>query len=138
MARRFLLAALVIASASYGCQGGCGAAQIQPLAAPLPADQIIEGGVQMRLTGAGMGKLESALPDLLAPVLAGGVCVPEQRFGTIGIFASLTACSGRDCAGGAQGCNAQINLASVDLQLPDGATLTADTRFDITNLPMQV
>src|SRR5207248_369184 len=123
---------------TYGCQGGCGIAQIKPLPAPLPNDQIIEGAVQMRVSAAGLTKVESVLPGIVSRVFADGLCVPEQRFGSIGGFASLTACGGNDCPGNLQGCPAHIRLDSTSFQLPDGGPLTVDATFDITELPVKL
>ncbi|HJZ86073.1 MAG TPA: hypothetical protein VKN99_12930, partial [Polyangia bacterium] len=135
---RPLAAAIVLVCASQGCQGGCSLGQVKPLPAPLPKDQTVEGGVQVRIAPAGFSKLESALPDLLRTAFADGVCVPHQRYGTVGSFSSLEICGGYGCAGGAEGCRAQIAVDSMSFQVPDGGPLTVDTVFEITSLPLEI
>ena len=92
---RPLAAAIVLVCASQGCQGGCSLGQVKPLPAPLPKDQTVEGGVQVRIAPAGFSKLESALPDLLrtafAPVWENRI-LRDSSSSTSGVLLMLAAC----------------------------------------------
>ena len=68
--------------------GGGGCAGLKPLpAAPtplgLPSDQVIEGGLQARITKPGMDKLIGAVVNLVSGGLKNGICIPaiNQNFG---------------------------------------------------------
>jgi hypothetical protein len=136
-----MAAALVLVLANFGCGGGCsgcGASALTPLLAPLPKEQQIEGGLQVRISPSGVTKLETALPDILLATLDAGICVPPQRFGTLGSFTSLAICGTGACAGGAQGCPARLELETVHFATPDGGPLTVDTVFQVRSLPLTI
>src|SRR5262245_49264933 len=126
--------------ANFSCAGGCAGCgtTIKPLPAPLPKDQIVEGGVQVRVSQAGFAKLEAAIPSLVSQGLPNGVCVPDQKFGTIGNFSSLEACNTNACAGNVQGCPAHVQIDTINFQVPDGGPLTLDTTLEITSLPIHM
>src|SRR5438477_12606884 len=68
-----------------GSSGGGGCA-LKPLpAAPtplgLPSDQVIEGGLQARITKPGMDKLIGAVVGIVSSGLKGGICVPKISYG---------------------------------------------------------
>lgn len=131
-----------------GSTGGSGCAGLKPLPAQpkphgFPSDQIIEGGVQARITKPGVDKLTSVILDLLGPQLQKGFCVVrKQSFGPNNppiIVAQVVACSGvsSGCAP-AEGCTANLQLTSSDgkngikIDVPDGSppVINVDLKFD--------
>jgi MYXO-CTERM domain-containing protein len=111
---------------------------IKPLPAPLPKDRTVEGGIQARVSAAGFTKLENSIPDLVRNGFANGICIGDQRFGTIGGFSSIEACDTNACANNQQGCPAHVNVDSINFGVPDGGPMTLDLVFDITQLPMHI
>src|SRR3972149_1682182 len=116
-----------------GCSPGCAA--LTPLPAPVPKDQTVEGGVQIRVTPAGFGKLTSIVPGLINGALGGGFCLPRGNQ-DLGI-ADIVWCGNNDCAGGAQGCRMNLNLDSINMSVPDAQTFRVETQFDVsTTIPI--
>lgn len=74
----------------------------------LPADQTLEGGAQIRLSQAGLAKLESALPGLLNDAIGGAVCVPE---GSVSGSVFSTDYCHTNQGGCTRGCSVAIGLA---------------------------
>src|SRR5690348_12381312 len=77
-----------------GCETGglsCGSPIPTP---PLPPDQTIEGGSQIRLTPSGLGKVTANAQASVATVLAPGFCISRMTFGTPPFDA--TACASTD------------------------------------------
>jgi|GEM_PF-1172585 len=127
--------------------GGCGG--LTPLPADpkphgFPPDQIIEGGVQARITKPGVQKLSQAIVDLVNAQLMNGFCaVPRNHLININNFAltaSLDMCnvSSAACAPG-KGCATNVRLSSPDgkdgvtITVPSGnpPTLTLGIKFDL-------
>jgi hypothetical protein len=140
----FAVVTLTLA-AGLGCgsTGGGGCAGLKPLPSQprphgFPADQIIEGGIQARITKPGVDKLTSVILDLLGPQLQKGFCVSGKRTFGPG-FANVNACSGvsTGCAPG-EGCTAKLILTSSDgkngitITVPDGSppVINLDIKFD--------
>src|SRR6185503_19812160 len=94
IAPRILVASALLLVLGIGCGssgGGGGCARLQPLPkdpAPLgfPTDQLIEGGMQARITKPGMDKLVATIPALFQKMLASGfnVTVQSQSLSIIG------------------------------------------------------
>jgi MYXO-CTERM domain-containing protein len=144
-----------------GCGGGC--AFLKPLPngpAPLnfPTDQIIEGGIQARVTKPGMDKLAQAFPRLIKNALGSSQCVISGRQTVINAdlcplqASHLYVCDTKACPGNKTGCALSYAFNSADrpapnnvddgkdgvfFNLPDGtpAVLTVNVRFDI-NFPL--
>src|SRR5215510_7056526 len=114
---RFVWRALVVAVAApmvlSSCSGGCNS--LEPLPAPVPADQTIEGGAQVRITPAGFDKLTAIIPGVINDAIGDGTCIGEVGFGA-GI-ADVSACDTGACAGGATGCPVNITMQSVDMSI---------------------
>src|SRR5262245_41740454 len=88
------------------CSGGCNS--LEPLPAPVPADQTSEGGAQIRVTPAGFDKLTAIIPGLINDSIGGGTCIGELGFGA-GI-ADVSVCDTNACSGGAHGCPVNIDM----------------------------
>ena len=125
-------ASLTATAAVTGCGSGCEGMTALP--APIPPDQTVEGGVQIRVTESGFDSLTSLLPALLNDTLADGFCL-----GRIGPFdlglADVDACYEGDCAGGATGCRVTLTVERLVMSVPDPATFRIDMTFDV-NLPI--
>src|SRR5262245_13505427 len=135
--KRFAWRALVVAVAApmvlSSCSGGCNS--LEPLPAPVPADQTIEGGAQIRITPAGFDKLTAIIPGLINDAIGSGTCLGSGRFGA-GI-ADVSYCDTGACSGGATGCPVNVNIQSVDMSIPDDTTFRIDTTFDV-NVPVHI
>src|SRR5207249_2135221 len=83
-----LVAGCVLLSFGVGCGsatgGGCGgmrplptdsAGKPSPAPYGLPSDQLIEGGIQARITKPGFDKLLGVIPTLVQGALGSGICV---------------------------------------------------------------
>ena len=152
IAARVLVATTLVLAFGVGCgsAGGGGCGGLKPLPKdpqPLgfPTDQIIEGGLQARVTKPGMDKLIATVTSLISNQLANNpFCVPTQQQGG-------SALGARECAqscGSSTGCPVKIELQSADgkdkivATLPDtqaGAPpiVHIDASFDV-NLPILV
>jgi hypothetical protein len=124
---RAVVVGLVFVGLGVGCGStgaGCaGCDAIKPLPtdsagkpspAPfgLPADQIVEGGAQARITKAGFDKLLSIIPGILKGATS-NICIGKNSI-TGGPIIGIDYCSANDCGGGAQGCPAYVYLNSAD------------------------
>src|SRR5262245_7318891 len=95
MPRSFPLAALQLPllclfGLSMGCSQGAGCAALQPLPdlprpTGFPPDQVIEGGLQARLTKPGFDKLASLIPKLVQDQLSKPFCIPPAEQSLAGI-----------------------------------------------------
>jgi hypothetical protein len=153
LASRILVATSMVLSLGIGCgsTGGGGCGGLKPLPqdpAPLgfPSDQVIEGGMQARVTKPGMDKLMATIPSLIGSSLASGFCVPEQSQGLV--VGTAYECS--QACGGGTGCPVQVILTSADgkdrivVTLEDGDSTTGnppivdvDATLDL-HVPIQV
>jgi MYXO-CTERM domain-containing protein len=128
-----------------GADAGCGC-DIQPLpAGGLPADQTIEGGMQVRVTRNGFDAIEDVVRAVVNDSFGDGLCVGKVGAGIL--IADVEACYNNSCTGGAQGCQVNISLDDIQMSVPDPDTfhirvvISADTSiparlldpfFDIT------
>jgi len=132
-----LYAALVLVIA--GCGGdGCAGCGLGPLpGGSLPSDQTIEGGAQVRVTPAGINKVEGVVGDVIEDALEGqGICIPEGSQG-IGI-GDIEFCFNDDGSCN-NGCQAGLTIDSVNLTPEPGqvriraqidAQIDVPVRFD--------
>lgn len=149
VAARFLVASTVLVLFGVGCGsagggGGCGglrplpSANNQPDPAPLglPTDQVIEGGLQARITKPGLDKLTGALVNLIKGQLGSGLCAVREQdlVGDPGSLVHLVACDAThaECPDNHKGCVANIVINSVKVSVPDSTTpvITIDTTLD--------
>jgi hypothetical protein len=157
LAAHALVATIVVLAFGTGCGGG-GCAGLQPLPkdskgnyapAPLglPSDQVIEGGLQARITKPGMDKLMATIPKLFGSLL-GGICIPSisQQIGPTCFDITVGACQSNGCNGGkTQGCPINIQLTSPDgkdvitATLSDGnnPVIHIDAKFDV-DVPLNI
>jgi MYXO-CTERM domain-containing protein len=127
-------AVLMIVAAS-GCSGSC-QNPLTPLPAPLPQSQIVEGGVQVRITPTGLVTVTHALESILNQTLLGnGVCIPGVvKYDPGTLFPYIDACYQKNaCDGGQMGCRLDLTLDSASLAAADGDTLRADVVFDASS-----
>ena len=131
-APRILVATTLVFALGIGCGsaggGGCGGLKpVDPKPLGFPTDQVIEGGIQARITKPGMDKLISAVTNLLEGQLGPGICAVTENdlVGSPGDLVHLVACDSNACPGGAKGCPAQIILNSKDR--PNGINDGLDT-----------
>ena len=133
---------------STGGGGGCGglkplpSANGQPSPAPLglPSDQVIEGGMQARITKPGMDKLIGAVVGIVSSGLKGGICIPQIVYGPgSGCNAANVGACGNGTCGGAKGCSASLVLTSPDgkdkitagISDGDNPVVHIDAKFDV-------
>lgn len=131
--------------------GGGGCAGLKPLpAAPtplgLPSDQVIEGGLQARITKPGMDKLIGAVINLVSGGLKNGICIPaiNKNFGITCFNVDVGACNNSMC-GGAKGCATSLVLQSADgkdkitasLSEGDNPLVHLDATFDV-HVPLEL
>src|SRR4051812_34781657 len=127
VARRAVVAGLVFIGLSVGCGSsgaGCAGCGLKPLPkdangvpspAPfgIPSDQLVEGGIQARITNPGFDKLLSIIPSLIGSLTGSGICIGKNSI-TGGPLLGINYCGANDCAGGPQGCPAYVFLKSGD------------------------
>lgn len=139
---------------SAGGGGACGgmlplpSANGQPSPAPLglPTDQVIEGGIQARITKPGMDKLLGAIINLVGGNLKNGICVPplNKNFGITCFNVDVGACNNSTCGGG-KGCTASVVLQSSDgkdkitasIAEGDNPLVHVDATFDV-HVPLEL
>lgn len=139
---------------SSGGGGACGglkplpSANGQPNPTPLglPTDQVIEGGIQARITKPGMDKLLGAISNLVQGMLSGGICIPPQsnHFGITCFNIDVGACQKTNCGPG-KGCPLQMQLQSADgvdkitvaISEGDNPKVHVDAKFDI-HIPLEL
>jgi len=116
-----------------GCgDGGCSTA---PLAGPLPADQTIEGGGQVRVTPAGFTKLTSLIPAVINDLASDGFCIGEGQWGNpsgtcaIGTYYCNT--EGGGACGADNGCDVDLHIDSTTLTVPDSGRLRVTVQLDV-------
>ena len=147
---------LLLFGAGCGSSAGGGCAGLRPLPSAnnkpdptplgLPADQVIEGGLQARITKPGMDKLLGAIKNLVGGNLASGICVPpfSQNFGATCFNVDVGACNNSMC-NGAKGCALQMQLSSPDgvdkitvgIAEGDNPVVHVDAKFDI-HIPLEL
>jgi len=132
--RHWLLIALLFVVMN-GCGGnGCGGCNLEELpGGALPADQTLEGGAQMRVTPAGVAKLEAVADDVINDALAEGMCLPKGSQGIV--IGDIDWCMNNDgtCT---PGCNLHFHVDSVALT-PETGALRLRTQFDTqVNVPV--
>ena len=141
-----LAAPFILVSASLafgGCSGSMMAdpnmedLPMEPAPWGFPSDQVIEGGLQARITKPGVEKLMSVALDLIEPSLTQPTCLPGSTanllVGTVGY------CNG-NCGGGS-GCPITITLRpdlapprGIAISVPDSPTkpiVHVDAAFDV-------
>ncbi len=112
-----------LAALLFGCSGG-GCGLEPPRAGPGPfgmrSAQQIEGGMQLRLTAAGVQRLAAGLAPAIDSAL-GAVCVPPITYseGSDCFGTQVTICGHPDCPGGQLGCPIAIR------PIPDGLAVDA-------------
>src|SRR5689334_12804219 len=91
---RALVVATWLVSSFFGsgCSGGCSC--ITPLPNPIPSDQIIEGGAQVRVTPGGFQKITSIVPGVINQAVANGFCIGQQHV-PLSIVGDLYACDAK-------------------------------------------
>lgn len=112
----------------FGCSGGC-SSPFAPLPAPLPPTQIVEGGVQIRVTPTGLGAVTGMLRDVVNATLgSSGLCIPGAKKldpGTALPWVDICYHTD-DCGGGEMGCKLGISVADASLAPADASTLRVD------------
>src|SRR5262249_11312575 len=95
--------------------------------------QIVEGGVQVRITRSGMSTVTQALEAILNDsVLGGGICIPGVvRYDPGAIFPFIDACYRKDsCGGGQMGCRLDLSINSATLSARDSNPLRANVSLN--------
>lgn len=120
LASRTIAATTLVLTLGIGCgsSGGGGCAGLKPLPAdpkPLgfPTDQLIEGGLQARITKPGMDKLTATIPSLFGSALGNGFCLSQpNQVVNLGIE-HIYVCQqpSPSCSGGS-GCTAYVYMDS--------------------------
>ena len=158
-----VISALGLGCGSSGGGGACGGLKplpSQPTPLGLPSSQVIEGGIQARITPQGMQKLESVIPTLFSNMLGGGFCASGSNTLVNVLGQKVVVCDHSDCPGGATGCPAFVYLDSAQRpssntppppfppaaandednkdrilitlnDSPDSPTMTVDATFDV-------
>src|SRR5689334_9733864 len=106
-------------SAGGACSGGglgCGCTS-QPLpAGGLPADQTVEGGAQVRITPAGMTKVNQLVQSAILGQLGSGTCVPSGSIGGWAAGADYCYENQGTCT---PGCDVNVNVDTLTLTPTD-------------------
>ncbi|HEY1585686.1 MAG TPA: hypothetical protein VGH63_08355, partial [Polyangia bacterium] len=106
----------------------------------LPSDQVIEGGLQARITKPGMDKLIGAVINIVSSGLQGGICIPKISYGPgSGCNAATVGACGNGTCGGAAGCKTSLVLTSADgkdkitagISDGDNPVVHVDAKFDV-------
>jgi MYXO-CTERM domain-containing protein len=134
----------VLASAGFIVVMGCGdsglgcGCEMQPLPpGGLPADQTIEGGLQVRVTRTGFQNVKNVVAALINDAFGPGFCIGEIGAGIF--IADVEACYQNDCTGGATGCQVDVALESIDMSVPDSDTFRVHVVIDVsTNIPARL
>jgi hypothetical protein len=134
---------------SAGGGGACGGLKPLPSAPTplgLPSDQVIEGGLQARITKPGMDKLIGAVVNLVSGGLKNGICIPaiNKNFGVTCFDVDVGACNNSMC-GGAKGCATSLVLTSADgkdkitasISEGDNPVVHLDAKFDV-HVPLEL
>ena len=136
----FRVACLAVLLAGCSGQGCSGVGPLPAAPAPLgfPPGQQIEGGMQLRLTAAGVQRLASTLTPTVDAAL-GSLCLPAITLAIIGVpcfETQATLCGHPDCAGGATGCPVHVQpigaLQASAVSTPGTPSLVLTTTFDAT------
>src|SRR5215470_3324141 len=126
------MVAVIAATASDGCSGGC-SSPFEPLPAPLPPTQIVEGGIQVRITRSGLAPVTAALETAVNATLgASGVCIPgAKKIDPGAVLPFIDICyHTNDCSGGEMGCKLNVSVNSASLAPSDQSTLHADVNIN--------
>jgi hypothetical protein len=123
-------ALFVTGGATGGCSGGC-SNPIKPLPKPFPASQVIEGGVQVRVTQSGMQTVTAYAKDLINNfVQSDGICIPAVIHADPGTaLPYVDACHHNWCRGGAQGCNVNLAVNGLSTSVVNAQTLRGDIQL---------
>jgi MYXO-CTERM domain-containing protein len=116
------------------CSGGlgCGCGSLPLPAGGLPADQTVEGGAQMRITPAGMTKVNNLVTSLVRDELGSGICVPSGEIGNAhSTFGTGTYYCYENDGSCAPGCEVQVNIDELTFQPVAQQLLNLHTRFDV-------
>ncbi len=117
----------LVAAGACSDTSGCNTA---PLPGPLPADQTLEGGAQIRVTQQGFQKLTSVVPGLLNSAISGGLCVPSGS--TVG--AGYCYENDSQCK---PGCRVDLQLNQTTFSATNAQTLTVAIKLDLdTTIPI--
>jgi hypothetical protein len=127
--QRHLVQSAALAAIATGCgqgNGGCALTDgIQPLAAPLPKEAILENGIQIRLTNQGFTFVEQNLGTIVETLIGDHICIPASSFGS---FAGFEPCpvspneEANPICDGAPGCRVDFNIDSTDFELDQSGT----------------
>jgi MYXO-CTERM domain-containing protein len=116
-------------SGGSGC-GGCGSTTPLP-AGGLPADQTVEGGGQIRVTPAGMDKIQTLARTMVEAQLGEGFCIPPTELGdadgTLGTGAFLCQGSQNQCT---PGCDTDVSIDSITVAAAGTQTLRLRAQVD--------
>ncbi len=158
ISRFWAVAAIAVGVATFGGCAGGGCSGFAPLPtgpAPfnLPTNQLVEGGIQARLTKPALDKLSKPIVDLVKSALGGGLCLIKERafVGNSGSCTHLVVCNTMPAGCTAEnGCAAKLVLDSKDrpnmvqdnkdgvsISMTGPQTMTLKIAFDIS-FPLRV
>jgi MYXO-CTERM domain-containing protein len=121
-----------IASACSGGGLGCGCTSLPLPAGGLPADQTVEGGAQIRITPAGMQKINTLVTSLVEDSLGSGICVPSGEIGNAhSTFGTGTYYCYQNDDACAPGCDVDITFDALSFGPVNATTLNLHTQFDV-------
>jgi hypothetical protein len=130
--------AFVIAMGAAGaCSGGglgCGCTSLPLPPGGLPVDQTVEGGAQVRITPAGMTKVNQLIQQTLLGAFGDGFCVERGDVG--GTCLGFDYCDnavGGACAPGVQGCDVNVNVDYLNISPVSTTTLNVQTSVDLSS-----
>ena len=129
----YVFAALfVVASGCGGGALGCGSCGSQPLpGGALPSDQTVEGGGQIRITGAGFAKVSDLVETVVGNAFDSGTCIGQLEVGSPGdIFGAGAIVCDTNQGSCTNGCNLQFSDLHVDAA-PAGNVLNVEVSLDI-------
>jgi hypothetical protein len=125
--------AIGIASACSGGGLGCGCGSAPLPGGALPADQTVEGGAQVRITPAGMTKVNQLISSMITGAFGGGFCVGEGSIGGSALGFDYCDTNPGGACGGGRGCDVNVNIDYLNTSVVNANTLNIETSVDLSS-----
>ena len=126
-----IVSVLFVLAAGACDTGGLGCCSTLPLpGGALPADQTVEGGAQVRITPAGMTKVNQLIAAVLRDSFGGGFCVNEGSVGGSCLGTDYCDTNQGGSCGGSRGCHVPISVDFINVSVVDNDTMRVQVQID--------